>query len=198
MRSPTAPVLASELAAAVDAYQRRPDVAALLARLEALAAGGDADALAAAAAPYHDMPEVVGPIYERIVAERPADARALVVLANAYWLAGRGPEVVGGLASRALAADPSHRGAWHLWALAEPDPRARTGRWQQVATRFPEDELARALLADCAAGLAGAEGDREALALAIETYAELRERATRPEQRTALDQALTTLRRWRL
>jgi hypothetical protein len=86
-------------------------------------------------------------VYERIVAERPTDARALVILANAYWLAGRGPEVVGDLASRAIAADPTNRGGWHLWALTESNPRRRTDRWLQVSRRFPGDDLAKANLA---------------------------------------------------
>src|SRR3954462_9943868 len=89
--------------------------------------------------------------------ESPNDAKALVALANAYWLTGQGPESVGNLASRAIAADPANRAGWHLWALAESDPRARLGRWQQVSERFATDDLARANLADNAAALAGAE-----------------------------------------
>ena len=38
------------------------------------------------------------PALERAVAERPEDAKALVALANHYWLIGAGPEVVGDLA----------------------------------------------------------------------------------------------------
>src|SRR5258706_11984695 len=97
------------------------------------------------------------PALERAVAERPDDARALVALANHYWLIGAGPEAVGDLASRAIASDPNNRAAWHLWALSESDPRARVTRWQQVTARFPLDELAKANLADNAAALAGAE-----------------------------------------
>jgi hypothetical protein len=67
-----------------------------------------------------------------------------------------------------------------------------------VAERFPEDELAKANLADNAASLAGAEHDREALALAIETYESLLATATRPDQREALERAIGTLRGWRL
>ena len=156
------------------------------------------DALIAAARPYEQVPEIAGPLYERIVALRPDDARSLIVLGNAYWLHGRGPDVVGDLATRALAADPANRGAWHLWALTEADPRQRMLRWQQVTVRFPEDDLARALFADAAASVAGAEHDDEALVLAISAYEQLLERAEHPEQRTALDGALTTLRAWKL
>lgn len=134
---------------------------------------------------------------ERAVAERPTDAGAIVRLANAYWLDGHGPDVVGDLADRARTLDPSNRGAWHLWALAESNPRARTERWRQVTVQFPDDDLAHASLADNAASLAGAEHDPVALALALETYEKLRERATRPEQREALDAALLALRNWR-
>lgn len=190
--------IAAEVAAAAEAYRESGNIAALLDRLEHVSAGAPPEALAAAAEPYSAVPEIAGPIYERIVAARPDDARALVILANAYWLSGRGPDVVGSLASRAIAADPEHRGGWHLWALSEGDPRARTARWRQVVERFPEDELAKANLADNAASLAGAEHDREALALAIETYESLLATATRPDQREALERAIGTLRGWRL
>ena len=46
-----------------------------------------------------------------VIEREPENAAALVALANAYWLTGRGPDVVGGLASRALAADPTNRAA---------------------------------------------------------------------------------------
>lgn len=153
--------------------------------------------LAEAVEPYRDMPEVAGPVYERIVAAEPENARALVILANAYWLSGRGPDVVGELATRAIAADATNRGAWHLWALAEGNPRERTSRWKQVAARFPDDLLARANLADNAAALAGAEQDYEALDLAIGSYEELLEKSEIPEQREALGKAIATLKEWR-
>src|SRR6202171_3763193 len=82
------------------------------------------------------------PALERAVAERPEDARALVALANHYWLIGAGPEVVGDLASRAIASDADNRAAWHLWALAESNPRERVARWEQGSERFATDELA--------------------------------------------------------
>ena len=132
---------------------------------------------------------------EKDVTENPNDAKALVALANAYWLTGRGPEVVGDLASRAISADPENRAGWHLWALSESDPRARLGRWQQVSERFPQDDLARANVADNAAALAGA--DYDALDLAIATYEQMLSTATQKEQRDALDNALRALRGWR-
>ena len=131
------------------------------------------------------------------MAENPDDATKLVALANAYWLSGRGPEVVGELASRAIAADPANRAGWHLWALSESDSRQRLGRWQQVSGRFPKDDLARANVADNAAALAGAEHDYDALDLAIVTYEQLLSTATQREQREALDTALRSLRGWR-
>ncbi|MEJ7810788.1 MAG: hypothetical protein WKG32_10305 [Gemmatimonadaceae bacterium] len=186
------------MAGAVESYRASGDLHALLDRIAAIASGTEPHALAAAVEPFRDMPEVAGPAYEQIVAARPDDSRALVILANAYWLAGRGPEVVGELAARAIAADPGSRGAWHLWALTESDPRARVTRWSQVAERFPEDDLARANLADNAASLAGAEGDAEALALAIRTYESLLATASHTAQRAALTRALETLRGWKL
>ena len=188
----------TELAHAVDEYRRGGAVGALIERLEPLADGTPVEMLIAIAEPYRDLPEVVGPLYERIVAQRPDDARALVVLATAYWMAGRGPDVVGELAARALAADPGHRGAWHLWALTESDPRARVARWEQVVLRFPDDQLARANLADNAASLAGAESDRDALATALRHYELLLGSAEHPAQREALERAVHTLRGWRL
>jgi hypothetical protein len=136
------------------------------------------------------------PALERAVAERPEDAKALIALANHYWLIGAGPEVVGQLASRAISADPDNRAGWHLWALAESDPRQRVNRWQQVSTRFQDDVLARANLADNAAALAGAEHDYEAVDLAIVTYEQLLAVSDRPDQRAALEKAIKILKGW--
>ena len=197
MTAPTADVH-MEIAAAVDAYRADGNIARLLDRIGEVARSADPNVLASAVEPYRAMPEVAGPAYEHIVAARPDDARALVILANAYWMAGRGPEQVSELASRAIAADPDSRGAWHLWALSEPDLRARVARWKQVAARFPEDQLARATLADNAASLASTEHDREALDLAIETYVGLLALAARDEERQALARAIETLRGWRI
>jgi tetratricopeptide (TPR) repeat protein len=197
MHSPTASVSA-EIAAAVDAYRADANIAHLIDRIERAARTADADALAVAVEPFRGMPEVAGPAYEHIVAAKPDDARSLVILANAYWLAGRGPDEVAALASRAIAADASHRGAWHLWALSEPELRSRVERWRQVTVRFPDDQLAGANLADNAASLASIEQDREALDLAIETYSGLLALAEREEERRALERAIETLRGWRL
>jgi hypothetical protein len=143
--------------------------------------------------------ELVDPLsaLERAVAERPDDAKAIVALANHYWLVGAGPEVVGDLASRAIASDPENRAAWHLWALAESNPRQRVARWQQVTARFPLDELAKANLADNAASLAGAEHDYQAVDLAIGTYEDLLTTAKHSDQRSALEKAIKTLKGWK-
>lgn len=188
----------AELSAAVSTYHETNEYSVLLERLLAVADVTEPETLAAAAEPYLAIPEVSGPLYERIVALRPNDARALVILANSYWLTGRGAEATGELAARALAADPGNRGAWHLWALTEGVPRERMMRWKQVVERFPEDDLARASLADNAAGLASGERDREALQLAIRSYETLRRKATDPGQRAAVESALKTLRSWTL
>lgn len=185
---------APAIADAVAAYQVSGDMPALLDRLSAVAAGAPPESLAVAVEPFRGIPEVAGPIYEHIVAQRPDDARALVILANAYWLAGRGPDVVGELATRAITVDAGNRGAWHLWALTEGDPRRRTGRWQQVTRRFPDDDLARAALADNAASVASAEDDPALLQLAIETYEHLLARTTHPHQRRALEGAIEALK----
>lgn len=197
---PTAvgPDLAAALAAAIAEYRATGNVLHLHLRLAARIENATPDALVAAVEPYRDLPEVAGPVYERIVAAQPTNARALVILANAYWLAGRGPEIVGELALRARTADPTSRGAWHLWALSESRPRQRVERWRRVCDEFAEDDLARANLADNAASLAGAENDAAALQLAVETYTELRARAVHADQQAALDQALATLRNWKL
>ncbi|HTJ21037.1 MAG TPA: hypothetical protein VL383_01540 [Gemmatimonadaceae bacterium] len=187
-----------ELATYVDAYHRSRDVGHLLDQLKAFAARIPAEQLRTAAHDYREMPEVVIPLYERITAEVPQDAQALVVLANAYWLVGRGPAAVSELASRAKEIDPGNRGAWHLWALAESDLRKRVDRWLVVTQRFPEDQLARAALADNATSLANDEQDPVALKLAIATYEVLLAGATQTAQRLALEQSLKTLRSWRL
>ena len=178
-------------------YHTTADVSALREQMAALIAGATPDAMIAAAEPYRDEPEIIAPIYEAVVAAQPENARALVTLANAWWLQGRGPQAVGELASRAIAADPTHRGAWHLWALSEPDPRARVTRWQQVSERFPTDHLALAAMADNAASVAGAEHDYAMLDLAIEIYERLLGSSTDDAQRAALTTALEALKAWR-
>ena len=192
---PDLPDVAVLIRQAVERYKSDGEMGPLQDALAALPDTAPA-ILAEAVEPYRDMPEVAGPVYERIVAAEPGNARALVILANAYWLSGRGPDVVAELATRALAADATSRGAWHLWALSEGNPRERTSRWKQVSARFPEDQLARANLADNAAALAGAERDYEALDLAIDSYEELLERSDIPEQREALGKAIATLKGW--
>jgi hypothetical protein len=189
---------ATELAAFVDAYQRSGDVGVLLDQLKALARRFPPTLLKAAAQSYREMPEVIIPLYERIVADTPDDAQAMVVLANAYWLTGRGPDTVGQLASKAKSIDPSNRGAWHLWALAESDLRKRVERWLEVTRTFPADQLARAALADNATSLANDEADPVALKLAIATYESLLAEATHTAQRIAIEQSLQTLRSWKL
>ena len=190
--------VASALAAAVHEYRRQGDVGALLDSVRAIARDASPESLAPAAAPYMDLPEVVIPVYERIVEASPTEAQPMVVLANAYWLTGRGADIVGQLADRARTVDDGNRGAWHLWALAEPDPRARMERWRAVTERFPADQLARAALADNAASVAGAEHDPRALDLAVATYEGLWAEAGRDEERRALEETIAKLKGWRL
>lgn len=190
--------LHDQIAAALGRYERDDNLGALFDTLRNLARSADVAVLVSAAEPFRDRAEVVIPVYEHIVTQRPNDARALVVLANAYWLTGRGPEVVGELATRARSSEPTNRAAWHLWALAESDVRARMERWQQVAEQFPDDKLARAALADNAASVAGAEHDPLALDLAIRTFEELWQEEPTPTQRRALEETLEKLRAWRI
>jgi hypothetical protein len=197
MRSPDAPPLAA-LPSIVDDYRRDGDVGVLFDRLRALARTSEPEVLKEASQPYRDQPEVVIPLYEEIVARSPSDAQAMVVLANAYWITGRGPDVVGQLATRAITADATNRGAWHLWALAEPSVRGRVERWQRVAEEFPADQLARAALADNATSLAHDEHDPLALDLAIATYEGLLAESRQTAQRLALEQTIATLRKWRV
>jgi thioredoxin-like negative regulator of GroEL len=182
----------------VEEYRSDHDIAKLLERLDAVCARtAETAALIAAVEPFRELHEVAGPVYERVVEREPENARALVALANAYWLTGRGPDVVGELASRALAADPGDRAAWHLWALTEASPRGRMSRWHQVTQRFPDDLLAHAALADNAASVATAEDDPVAWKLAIGTFEMLLAGATRADEREALSTALTSLKRAR-
>src|SRR3954471_13643306 len=78
----------------VDAYHQSNDVGTLLDQLKAFAKRTPVDALKAPSQPYREMPEVVIPLFERVVADGPPDAQAMVVLANAYWLTGRGAGAV--------------------------------------------------------------------------------------------------------
>jgi hypothetical protein len=188
----------SAVAAAVKEYKSSADIPRLLAALDAICAETpDSAELIAAVEPHREIHEVAGPVYERVVEREPDNAAALVALANAYWLTGRGPDVVGAIASRALAADPASRAAWHLWALTEESPRGRMTRWHQVTTRFPDDKLAHAALADNATSVASAENDPVALKLAIGTYEMLLASADGASEREALSTALSTLRRWK-
>ena len=187
----------SELAGYVDAYQRTGDLGTLFDQLKALARRSAPEELKSAARPYTDMPEVVIPLYERIVADSPEDAQAMVVLANAYWLTGRGPDAVNELASRAKKIDPSNRGAWHMWALAEGNIRRRVERWLEVTRQFPSDQLARAALADNATSLASEEDDPVAMKLAIATYEGLLAETKHTAQRLALEETLKKLRAWK-
>ena len=155
------------------------------------------EALYAAAEHFRERPDVAVTILEDVVRAQPNNSRALVRLANCYWLLGAGPQPVAELASRAIAVDPGDRAAWHLWALAEEQPRERVARWQQVATRFPQDDLALANVADNAASVAGAERDYQMVDVAIGAYEALRSRARRDDERAAVDKALETLRAWR-
>lgn len=190
--------LQDELQAALADYETHNNLGALLDRVRDIAKNADLDALIAAAEPLKERPEIAMPIYEHVIAHRPNDARAMVILANAYWLTGRGHDVVGDLAERARKSDPTNRGAWHLWALSESNNRERMERWRQVSERFPDDKLARAALADNATSLAGAEQDPLALDLAIRTYEGLWAEAPNPSQREALEKTLETLRGWKL
>ena len=188
--------LPSALAEAVAQYEASGNIGGLMERLHRLRDDATPDALVAAAEVWLHMPEVAGPLYERVVEAQPNNARALVILANAYWLSGRGPDVVAPLASRAMSVDPDNRGAWHMWALTEENQRDRTIRWLQVTERFPTDQVAKAALADNAASLAAAEHDKEALAMAIAAYEDLWALSPNDQQRAALETALTTLRNY--
>jgi hypothetical protein len=182
-----------------DSYTRggETDHVALAATIREIARDVSAEELYEAATHFQDRPDIATPLLEDVVRVQPNNSRALVRLANCYWLLGAGPQPVAELASRAIAADPQDRGAWHLWALADEQPRGRVGRWQQVVTRFPEDDLALANVADNAASVAGAEHDYEMVDVAIAAYERLRARARRDEERSAVDRALETLRAWR-
>lgn len=186
-----------ELSSYVESYQRSGDIGLLFDQLKALAKRTAPDVLKQAAQTFREMPEVVIPLYERIVAVSPDDAQAMVVLANSYWLAGRGSDAVDKLADRAKAIDPENRGAWHLWALAQSDLRKRVDRWLAVTKKFPADQLARAALADNATSLANDEEDPVALKLAIATYEGLLAETKQTAQRLALEETLKTLRKWK-
>ncbi len=178
--SPSAmiPPLSPALAEIVQQYRTDNDIAHLIERATALAAHSDPDALMSAAAPYEDIPEVVGPLYERVLEAQPNNSRALVGLANAYWLSGRGPDIVGALATRALAADPdksrrmASMGARRVAATRAHGAVARGCGALCRTTTWPGR-----VLADNAVAVAGAEHDPVALAVAIDTYTELRGRA---------------------
>ena len=195
---PNPPDPASRIALLVDEYRDHDNLGVLFDGLRSLAQDTSPEVLIDVTRPYRDLPEVVIPLFESVVDRLPGDAQSIVVLANAYWLTGRGPEAVGKLARRAIDLDANNRGAWHLYALSESDPRARMERWREVTTRFPADQLARAALADNATSVAGAEHDPLALDLAVATYESLLGETTNPAQRKTLRDTIATLRKWKL
>ena len=188
----------TRIATLVDEYRDHDNLGVLFDGLRTLARETSPEVLVDITRPYRDLSEVIIPIFESVVDRMPHDAQAIVVLANAYWLTGRGPDAVGKLARRAIELDAQNRGAWHLQALSESDPRARMERWRDVTIRFPADQLARAALADNAASVAGAEHDPLALDLAVATYESLLAEAANPAQRKTLKDTIATLRKWRL
>ena len=188
----------ARLAQIVEDYRQHDNLGALFDGLRSLARDSSPELLIDISRPFRDLPEVVIPLFESVTERSPNDAQSLVVLANAYWLTGRGPETVGRLAARAREIDPENRGAWHLYALSESDPRARLERWREVTTRFPADLLARAALADNAASVAGAEHDPLALDLAVETYEALLKDSNNAAQKKALRETIAALKRWRI
>jgi hypothetical protein len=195
---PNATEPADRIAAAVESYRQHDNLGVLFDDLRKLARETPPELLIEASLPFRDLPEVTIPIFESVAERLPQDAQSIVVLANAYWLSGRGPELVGRLAMRARELDPSNRGAWHLYALSESEPRARMERWREVTVQFPSDQLARAALADNAASVAGAEHDPLARDMAVLTYESLLAECTDSAQRKALSQTIKTLRSWKL
>jgi hypothetical protein len=189
---------ATRVATLVDEYREHDNLGVLFDGLRTLARETPPEVLIDITRPYRDLPEVIIPLFESVVDRLPNDAQSIVVLANAYWLTGRGPDAVGKLARRAMELDAANRGAWHLYALSESDPRARMERWREVTMHFPQDQLARAALADNATSVAGAEHDPLALDLAVATYESLLAEATNPAQRKALKDTISTLRKWKL
>jgi hypothetical protein len=189
---------AARVATLVDEYREHDNLGVLFDGLRTLARETPPEVLIDITRPYRDLPEVIIPLFESVVDRLPNDAQSIVVLANAYWLTGRGPDAVGKLALRAMELDAANRGAWHLYALSESDPRARMERWREVTMHFPQDQLARAALADNATSVAGAEHDPLALDLAVATYESLLTEATNPAQRKALKDTISTLRKWKL
>ena len=192
------PALFAAINEALATYEKDENLGTLLDTVRDHAKSVPVDDLHDVAEQFKDRHEVVIPVYERITSQRPNDAKALVTLANAYWLTGRGPEVVNELMVRAKKADPTNRAAWHLWALAESDIRKRVGRWTEVTKQFPEDQLARAALADNAVSLADSEHDPLALDLAVKTYEGLWAEASTPTQRRAVEETLEKLKGWKL
>lgn len=198
MPNPPSQAPVARIAAIVEDYRQHDNLGALFDALRALARDSTPEELIDISRPYRDLPEVVIPLFESVTERVPTDAQSLVVLANAYWLTGRGPDTVGRLAQRARELDPENRGAWHLYALSESEPRARMERWREVSAKFPSDQLARAALADNAASVAGAEHDPLALDLAVATYESLMAESNNPAQRKALKETIATLKKWRL
>ncbi len=79
---------AAEIARAVESYRETNDFSVLLDELLAISTDADLDELVAAVEPYRTIPEIAGPVYERVVAERP-ERRARARDAREFVLAER-------------------------------------------------------------------------------------------------------------
>jgi hypothetical protein len=197
MQSSPQPDVGAALDAAVHEYRQRGDVGALLDRVKAVVREAPTEALGPAAAPYMDLPEVVIPVYERIVELSPTEAQPMVVLANAYWLSGRGAEVVGQLAERAKSVDDGTAAPGTCGRSPSPT-RAANGAMACGDAALPGRPARAAALADNAASVAGAEHDPLALDLAVQTFESLWAEASRDEERRALEETIAKLKGWTL
>ena len=83
MTAPTSGFAAALAAWGAD-YRAPHNIAHLKQHLKSLARQATPDAVIVAAEPYRDEPEIVAPLYEAVVEAQPDNARALVMLANAY------------------------------------------------------------------------------------------------------------------
>ena len=187
-----------ELSSFVESYQQSGDVGLLFDQLKALAKRTAPDALKQAAQPFRDLPEVVIPLYERIVADSPNDAQAMVVLANSYWLTGRGPDAVEQLASRAKAIDraesrrlaPLGAGRSRICESASIVGSKSRSAFRATNSRAPRSPTTPRVWRTT-------KQDPVALKLAIATYEGLLAETKQTAQRLALEETLKKLRNWR-
>jgi len=112
-----------------------------------IAAEEDLELLKSIAEELTPHTEVSIPIYQRVLEAEPGDPGTWVDLGFVYWLCGQDDDARSCLA-QAYRLDPGHLKALLLDAALERDPREKRRLYERVLEKDPENQVARANLAE--------------------------------------------------